>query len=492
MKKTTILTTILFMMCVTSGFSLDINLKGKIVNENGVGLSFAVVSLANSGLVDTTNEDGEFRLQNSETVGIKTNPAPGVPRFQGNTVSFLLSAPKQVSLTLNDLNGRELQNIQQGMLREGMHSIAVPLTNYSPGIYLVKLRMGKTSYISKLYSGLPQTKYRFTSQEPPSLLKTTAVVDTLIVQRGGYEEKKIEVTSYIGGLPEISLTLGDIDGMVFIPANGKSYTMGSDDFGAAEGPAHTVKLVRDFWMGATEVTQGEYVDVMDSAYSNFKKPAWDVKDGKYGEAPDIAVWRISPYDAMLYLNALSKREGYDTVFTYTKVNGNLGWDCTLSGLKADFTKNGYRLPTEAEWEFAARGGTTTNYYWGNEKSEDIVKQYEWYEKNAQKYDDKLNKTIWTKPHAENNGVQPVGQLKSNPYGLYDILGNVTEFCWDWYQEFYYSPGTIVDPMGPESGERGRRVGRGGNHIAGVDNLRVTRRKQADISSDQGFRVVRND
>jgi formylglycine-generating enzyme required for sulfatase activity len=128
----------------------------------------------------------------------------------------------------------------------------------------------------------------------------------------------------------------------------------------------------------------------------------------------------------------------------------------------------YRLPTEAEWEYAARAGSTTRYYWGNEIDDDFL----WYGKNSE------------------GKTHPVGQRKPNAFGLYDMLGNVWEWTNDWYDSEYYSKSPSNDPTGPESGSI--RVLRGGSWRDGAQNCRSSYRSRGTPGNRNGgigFRVV---
>jgi len=127
---------------------------------------------------------------------------------------------------------------------------------------------------------------------------------------------------------------------------------------------------------------------------------------------------VSWYEAIEYCNWLSDRWGMESCYSGEGDN-----------LKMDRSKNGYRLPTEAEWEYACRAGTTTEYYWGNEIDEDYCY-----------YSDK--NIIF---------VHPVGKKNPNSYGLFDMIGDVLEWCWDWYDNRYYENSPSNNPIGPAAG-----------------------------------------
>jgi formylglycine-generating enzyme required for sulfatase activity len=218
-------------------------------------------------------------------------------------------------------------------------------------------------------------------------------------------------------------------------------TIGEDD----ERPVHTV-YINGFFMGKTEVTQGEYRAVIGTNPS-----------GMFGDT--LPVENISWYDAVEYCNKLSLKEGLTPVYSGSNDN-----------ITCNFTTNGYRLPTEAEWEYAARGGNRDSlafsYAGGNS-----VGVLGWYNNNSEKH------------------IREVGTKSPNSLGLYDMSGNVWEWCWDWYGP--YSSTEQSDPKGAQRGSY--RVTRGGSWNSSADQLRTTYRSYGDPAAhyhDLGFRVVR--
>jgi formylglycine-generating enzyme required for sulfatase activity len=181
-----------------------------------------------------------------------------------------------------------------------------------------------------------------------------------------------------------------------------AFTMGSPDSKNDrddDETQHSVTITRGYCMKATEVTQGEWQAVMGSNPSEFTSCG-----------ANCPVERVSWDDAVGYANALSRREGLPECY-----NGS-----TFTGL----TCRGYRLPTEAEWEYAARAGTTSGAYGIDPGS-----------------------AAW---HAEATGgsTHPVRQIQPNAWGLYDMLGSVCEWTGDWYDTY---PATVTDPTGPTTG-----------------------------------------
>jgi serine/threonine protein kinase len=236
--------------------------------------------------------------------------------------------------------------------------------------------------------------------------------------------------------------------MLFIQGGG--FKMGSNDGESDEKPVHRV-TVSDFYVSKYQVTQGLYEKVMGKNPSKFRG---GIFSKKANNPVEMATW----YDAVAFCNELSKREGRTAAYS---INGsNVSWNQNA---------NGYRLPTEAEWEFAARGG---NHYKGYKYAGSIdINEVAWYDENS------FGKT------------QPVGIKKPNELGLYDMSGNVWEWCWDWKGS--YSSNAQTNPTGPSSGSR--RVLRGGSWSGDASHCRVAFRGNGNPSlsgSVSGFRLVR--
>jgi len=251
------------------------------------------------------------------------------------------------------------------------------------------------------------------------------------------------------------------DSMVAIPSG--VFQMGSA-VTPSEQPVHMATITA-FYMSNTEVTQGRYLRLMGVNPSSFT-----------GDT-NFPVENLTWFDAVLYCNRRSFMEGLDSVYTYSGIIGIPGNGCTgLSGFAYNLGMPGYRLPTEAEWEYACRAGTLSDYYWGPD-----------YPPLASKDTANLDSNAWW---TNNSGVRThsVAQKTENPFGLYDMIGNVSEWCNDWYG--LYSSGTQIDPVGPVSGPY--RVARGGSWADDGIDLRVSSRiilTPARINL-RGFRVVR--
>jgi formylglycine-generating enzyme required for sulfatase activity len=201
---------------------------------------------------------------------------------------------------------------------------------------------------------------------------------------------------------------------------GGKFTMGEKD--EVDAPPHEV-TVSSFLMDKYLVTQEQFQKLMGANPSRWK-----------GEKNPVEQLRWS--DAVKFCNKRSEAEKLQPCYD-------------LQTLKCNFDATGYRLSTEAEWEYACRAGTTTPYFFGDTLAK--IGDYAWFEKNSGGH-----------PH-------PVGQKQPNPWGLYDIVGNVWEWCNDFYKVDYYQESPRENPRGPDSGQN--KVLRGGAWRFSADNCR---------------------
>ena len=253
--------------------------------------------------------------------------------------------------------------------------------------------------------------------------------------------------------------------MVLIPAG--SFQMGSliGEAGSIsdERPRHSVTLTRGFYMGKYAVTEAQYLTVM-------QQHPGAPKGGSY------PAHQLSWYDAIAFCNTLSMMEGLDPAYSIAGSTDPADWGDPVAGNAAAWNAaaiisnaDGYRLPTEAQWEYACRAGASAAY---NTGSNTISNTTGWYYLNA----------------AGGNTPHPVGQLPPNAWLLHDMHGNVNEWCWDRYSATY-SSAAATDPVGPASGAA--RVFRGGDYTSKAALLRSASRGSAAPSASQhGLRVVR--
>ncbi|MGN0502957.1 MAG: formylglycine-generating enzyme family protein, partial [Ruminococcus sp.] len=253
----------------------------------------------------------------------------------------------------------------------------------------------------------------------------------------------------------------------FVLIKGGTFQMGSpatEAWRSDDETQHTV-TVSDFYMSKYELTQKEYEEIIGKNPSNFS-----------GE--NLPVENVSWLDAVTYCNARSEQEKLTPVYT---IDGqNVSWDRSADG---------YRLPTEAEWEYACRAGTTTPFYMEKSPSAEEANYYGHYPYEIEdNYFSQDNLEV--KPGEYRQTTVSVGSFSANSYGLYDMHGNVGEWVWDYYGE--YPTEDQTDPVGPNSGTL--RVYRGGGWNDFAKNMRCAYRatlEQNKGSFNIGIRLVRN-
>ena len=267
-------------------------------------------------------------------------------------------------------------------------------------------------------------------------------------------------------------------GFAVIP--GGRFQMGDALDGLSSAPVVTVD-VSAFYMGKYEVTKSEWDAVRTWGLSNGYT---DLSAGS-GKGADHPVHSINWYAMVKWCNARSEAEGRTPCYT---VSGLIYRTGVSGDVVCDWTANGYRLPTEAEWEKAARGGMTGKRFpWGDTISHANAN---YSESTSYSYD--TGDGSGYHPDYDSGGTpytSPVGSFAANDYGLYDMAGNVFEWCWDRYSNSSYSDGA-ADPRGASSGSE--RVRRGGSWLNYAYYCRVAYRRSTSPSRSAdglGFRVA---
>jgi len=272
------------------------------------------------------------------------------------------------------------------------------------------------------------------------------------------------------------------EGMALIPAG--IFQMGDNlDGSTSAQPVHTV-YVGAFYMDKTEVTWAKWQEVRTWAAAN----GYDIGSVGSGKADSHPVHSVNWYDCVKWLNARSQMEGLTACY---RRGGAVYKAGEYDDITCDWSVNGYRLSTEAEWEKAARGGLSGKRFpWG-----DTIQhcRANYYSSTSYSYDTSPTRGYHpTFNDAVYPCTSPAGAFSPNGYGLYDMAGNVWEWCWDWYGSTYYSSSPGSDPRGPSSGAC--RVSRGGGWNGGAGLCRSAYRygygPPASRGSFLGFRPVR--
>ncbi len=269
-------------------------------------------------------------------------------------------------------------------------------------------------------------------------------------------------------------------GMALIPAG--SFSMG-DSFAEGESvelPVHTV-YVGAFYMDKYEVTKAKWDEVATWASSH----GYDITAaGGSGKAANHPVQEMTWYECVKWCNARSEKEGRTVCYT---VGGNV-YKIERNMPDCNWSANGYRLPTEAEWEKAARGGLSGKRFpWGANINHDYAN----YKANGSVYSYDTSQYTSDKYHPDYDDgsepyTSPVGAFASNGYGLYDMSGNVLEWCNDWYGD--YTSASQTNPKGPNSGSY--RLLRGGAWYTSATYLRCAYRYYASPSRSSDLRGFR--
>ncbi len=265
---------------------------------------------------------------------------------------------------------------------------------------------------------------------------------------GAETQRRQRATESLGSRLTKELQLGGGVKMELVPVPAGEFMMGSPSSESGRGndeSRHRVRITKPFYMSVTEVTQEQYRAIMGTNPSHFN-----------GDSR-LPVERVSWNDAVEFCRRLSERTGMDA-----------------------------RLPTEAEWEYACRAGSRTTYSFGD--SPHSLGDYAWYEGNSQRAGIYLRNPLGG-PY-QGNTTHPVGQKKPNAWGLYDMHGNVWEWCEDWYGADYYANSAVEDPKGPGSGSS--RIARGGAWDQNAANCRSATRGTCAPTNrfpNIGFRVV---
>ncbi|MBT4482641.1 MAG: SUMF1/EgtB/PvdO family nonheme iron enzyme [Candidatus Latescibacteria bacterium] len=424
-------------------------------------VTFTDVSDSNILYRAITDSDGMYEIDFTtfvnETTGIEPKnftlkqnyPNPFNP---STTIPFTLYKDGFVNISIYNVLGQKVNTLINEHLSTGPHSVAWASTDdsgmrVSAGIYIYQFtfeRRIETKKMLLLDGGSTRDHGSGSIYSGGSHSR----VDDAISKIAGSMKYDISITGD-GLLPLEYKEVNILDGQTFnisvsqlskIPEG--NFSMGSSTY--YEQPVHEVSLDA-FEMSVTEVTQHQYETIMGT------NPSWTLIGST------LPVDNVNWYDAVMFCNRLSVIAGLEQCYDEST------WEC-------NFSKNGFRLPTEAEWEYACRAGTTTEYYTGNTNSN--LKSAGWF------YDNGKQKT------------HPVGEKVPNKLGLYDMHGNVWEWCNDRYGSNYYSESPEHNPPGPDTAPW--RVIRGGGWVSRDYQCRSACRDLSPPEAsgrDLGFRVV---
>jgi formylglycine-generating enzyme len=411
--------------------------KNITVSESGNNtFSYNLFKITSQLKVNVTPSNATILINNTVLNGNSKEVGPGKYKIEvekdgyfsdSKTITVIKGQNKNVNFDLVLQTGKLQVTVNPMEAKVTMKQNSSTYKSWNGSKYLKNIPVGEYTLNSSL-TGYESVTKRITI----TLDKTSNENIILEVDTSNHSEGQVHSEGF--------------DNMIFV--KGGSFQMGSNKYDD-EKPVHSV-TVSDFYIGKYEVTQAEWQAIMGKNPGNFK-------------GDNLPVEKVSWYDAVEFCNKKSRAEGLTPCYTGSGKN-----------TKCNFSANGYRLPTEAEWEYAARGGvsasSTTGYKYAGSNN---IGEVAWYYSNS------------------NSKTHTVGTKQPNELGIYDMSGNVWEWCNDWYSKKYYKTSPNNNPQGASSGKYS--VLRGGSWNFNDDLCRVANRfrnGRGNCSGDYGFRLVR--
>jgi formylglycine-generating enzyme required for sulfatase activity len=420
-------------------------------------------------VMTATDNDGLYNLSGTTGAAAATPVSANLlsPRLVGGAVEFSLDRSQAVSVSVHDVSGRLLRQVARGTLQAGIHSLPLGIGTAADALRLVRVKTAQGEAVLRMAAGRhARAGAAGGTVRTATVSKSLSVgMDTLIFTALGYQQLIMSIDT-LEGVYDVTLQAAApvpaVNGMRQLDSG--TFMMGGLGTASPASPIHQVTLTRGFYIDTTEVTQERYLRVMGVSPPVQRGFSYDRQ---------LPVESVTWFDAALFCNAQSRIDNLDTVYSYTSLTGVPGYGCSaMAGLVINHGRNGYRLPTEAQWEYACRAGTTGDYFWG---PADSAGAYLWYRDNS------------------GDMSHPVAQKRPNPFGLYDMNGNVWEWSNDWWS--YYADSAQVDPTGPvTNGAQRTRTVRGGSQDNDTTNI-TSHMRQMWFNPETrfmtiGFRTVR--
>jgi len=499
----------------------DVQISGVVNSSGGTPIAGAIVTI--HGLPEyygISDASGAYTIPYTSGVRAPYNrlAQQSFATLCGNRITFDVSTGEEVRVSLYTLQGRSVFSAPAVVSSQAFAKVTTP--EVGAGFYLLEITAkGRRAAFKQFFSSqrtftISRAALRSESTSKRAIAKRASASDRLVAVANGYTMSSVSIDSYIKEvnftlepstqwIPAGSAELEHSGGMVKILAAGRSFMMGSPvalpptvslPFDL-EQPCFPVSFTYDFWMDTTEVTQKRFSEVMSAGYSDFSGMSWSAN---YGLGDNIPAHSLSFGDAILYCNALSKAEALDTVYSYSSRTTPLSNLSEVSDLIIDMTKPGYRLPTEQEFEYAARGGTVTDFFWN--------KNYRPYPATAADTAEISQYCVWSIT-SDAGSEQPGYALRAgvasrlpNAYGLYDIMGGCGEFVHIPITNWEDADNALQYPSTPQTDIKPQPVAtditilpRGGNWGNGSHLLRSACRFEECVNYNiyfRGFRVVK--